>query len=569
MTFAAEQNLLYLWLLLPLLYLFYLAQHLLRKRLQRFATQQNLARLYRPLAWPRLRYMLLALSFVLLVLALAQPRFGFEWVEREKTGRDIYVVLDVSRSMLATDIAPNRLQRAKRKLLDLLNMLTGDRLSLIAFAGAAFVQCPLTVDYAVARMFLDHLHPSLIPVRGTAIGAALQLALRSIKKSSTPAGAAIILITDGEDQGTEPLAAAQQAQEAGVKIFAIGIGAADGAPIPTEGGGFVKDAQGNLVLTRLDEQTLQEIALRTGGVYVRSVSGDFDLQQIYQRGILEQIDMTEQGQGRKKIWHEHFHLFLLAALLLLVGEFLLTRRLRLSLLLLCLLPHAGRAQDGHTLFEQKKYQEAADAFLQQEIANPDDLATVYNRATSQFQAGDYHNAARGFAKAAQARDPQLANQARFNLGNSQVALQQLQEAQQSYEEVLRHEPHNKKAAENLAWVKEQIKKQQQQKNQQQNNKDQQKNQQQQNQEQQQQQQQQQEQNQAQEKQQQQQQEQATNQQQQVGSAAQEQQRLSQEEVERLLRQLESGRVGVKPRRLQPAQKNTSKIGKLTLKCGSI
>ena len=144
--------------------------------------------------------------------------------------------------------------------------------------------------------------------------------------------------------------------------------------------GFVKDTQGNLVLSRLDEHTLQEIALRTGGVYVRSVSGDFDLQHIYQRGILKHIDMTEQGQGRKKIWHEHFHLFLLAAILLLVGEFLLTRRLRLSLLLLCLLPDVGRAQDGHTLFEQKKYQEAADAFLQQEIANPDDLTAVYNRA---------------------------------------------------------------------------------------------------------------------------------------------------------------------------------------------
>ena len=561
MTFATEQNLLYLWLLLPLLYLFYLGQRALRKRLQRFANTQNLARLYPATTWSRTRYLLLALAFILLVLALAQPRFGFEWVERAKTGRDIYVVLDVSRSMLASDIAPNRLQRAKRKLADLLTMLDGDRLSLIAFAGAAFVQCPLTVDYAAARLFLDHLHPALIPVRGTAIGAALQLALRRVEKSSTPEGAAIILITDGEDQGTEPLTAAQQAKTAGVKIFAIGIGGADGAPIPAQDGGFVKDAQGNLVLTRLDEKTLQEIALLTGGVYVRSVSGDFDLQQIYQRGIKKQIDITEQGQSRKKIWHEHFHLPLIAALLLLLLEFLLTRRLRLALLLLCLLPRSGKAEDGHRLFEQKKYQEAAQEFLNQEINSPDDLEAVYNRAVSQFHAGDYANAASGFAKAAQAQDPQLANKARFNLGNSQVARQRLKEAQQAYEEVLKNDPHDKKAAENLAWVKEQIKKQQQQKNQnQQKDQEQQKNQ---NQHEQKNQQQQQEQNQQQ--QQEQNQEQASKEQQQPAEQKkpqqekdaeqkQEQRGLSTEEVERLLRQLESGRIGVKPRNLQPAPK---------------
>ena len=534
MTFAAAQHLLYLWLLLPLLYLFYLAQRTRHARLQRFANAINLTRLLRPTTWIRTRYLLLALAYVLLVLALAQPRFGFDWVEREQTGRDIYVVLDVSRSMLATDISPNRLQRAKRKLADLLSMLDGDRLSLIAFAGAAFVQCPLTVDYAAARMFLDHLHPALIPVRGTNIGSALQLALRSIEKSSASEGAAIILITDGEDQGTAPLAAAQQAKTAGVKIFAIGIGGAQGAPIPDEGGGFVKDAQGNLVLTRLDEKTLQDIALLTGGVYVRSVSGDFDLQHIYQRGIKKHIDITAQGHSRKKIWHEHFHLPLIAALLLLLLEFLLTHRLRLSLLLLCLLPSISKAQDGHKLFEQKKYKEAAQEFLNQEISAPDDLEAVYNRAVSQFHAGDYANAAQGFAKATQAQDQQLANRARFNLGNAQVALQRLQEAQQTYEEVLKYEPHNKKADENLAWVKEQIKKQQQQQNKNENKQGQQQ------------------QNKNENKQGQQQQQQK---QEKVAETQEQEQRgLSAEEVERLLRQLESGRIGVKPRNLQPGPK---------------
>ncbi len=555
MIFAAEQNLLYLWLLFPLCCVFYGEQRAGRKRLQRFAAPHNLAHLCPATTWLRTRYLLLALVFVMLVLALARPRLGFEWVEREHTGRDIYVVLDVSRSMLATDIVPNRLQRAKRKLTDLLALLDGDRLSLIAFAGAAFVQCPLTVDYAAARLFLDHLHPSLIPVRGTAIGAALQLALRSIaKKSSPPAGAAIILITDGEDQGTEPLTAARQAKDAGVKIFAIGIGAAQGAPIPAEDGGFVKDAQGNLVLTRLDEKTLRDIALLTGGVYVRSVSGDFDLQQIYQRGIKRHIDTAVQGQSRKKIWHEHFHLPLIVALFLLSLEFLLSRRFRLSLLFLCLLPTVGRAEDGHTLFEQKKYQEAAQEFLRQEIANPDDLTAVYNRAVSQFRAGDYAAAAQGFAQAAQAQDSQLANKARFNLGNAQVALQRLQEAQQAYEEVLRHAPHDQKATENLAWVKEQIKQQQQDKDEkqspQQQNKNEDRN------------------NSSPRQDENGKQGSAPRQDQNASSpqqaeqsreqgTAQEQARrdLSAEEVARLLRQLDSGRIGVKPKNLQPAPKS--------------
>lgn len=571
MTFAAEHNLLYLWLLLPLLYLFYLGQRRLRKRLRRFASKQNLARLYRGAAWGRTRYLLLACCFVLLILALAQPRFGFEWVERTHTGRDIYVVLDVSHSMLATDITPNRLQRAKRKLADLLTLLSGDRISLIAFAGAAFVQCPLTVDYAAARLFLDHLRPELIPVRGTAIGAALQLALRSVAKSSNPEGSAIILITDGEDQGTDPLAAARQAKDAGVRIFTIGIGAAEGAPIPAADGGFVKDTQGNLVLTRLDEKTLQEIALLSGGVYVRSVSGDFDLQQIYQRGIQGSIDTQEQGSRKKKVWHEHFHLLLLAAWLLLLTELLLARqRLPLLLLLLGMFPDIGKAQGGHELFAQKKYQEAAQKFLDQEISNPDDLEAVYNRAVSQYYAGDYQRAAQGFAKAAQSPDPQLANKARFNLGNAQVAQQRLEAAQQAYEEVLQNDPQNQKAAENLAWVKEQLKKQQQQKE----NKDKQQQQQNENKDKQQQQQQSQQQNQQQQQaqhteqeqqqqsQQQQQQQQAQNteqeqqqqQAQQQTSPVQQSQTLSAEEVARLLRQLENGRIGVQPRQLQPAPK---------------
>ena len=554
MTFAHEGYLLYLWLIPILLWVFWANERLLARRLTRFANLDNLNRLYRRPRYRLVGYCCLVSAFVVLVIALAQPRLGYSWLEQQQRGKDLYVVLDVSKSMLATDIKPSRLQRAKRKLHDLLTMLDGDRISLIAFAGASFVHCPLTNDYGAAQLFLDHLSPELIPVQGTAIGDALRLALKSINETSTAEGAAIILLTDGEDQGTEPLKVAEQAKQRQVKIFAIGIGGNEAIPITTSDGDLIKDRQGKLVLSKLDETTLQQLAITTGGSYVRSVSGDFDLQQIYDKGIREKISDQEfaENSGKRRVWHEHFYLFILIALLLLVIEVIAKgyRQPLIGFLLFIALNRPIVARDGHEAFADKDYQQAARQFLKEEIDNPDDLELTYNRAVSQYFNKNYQGAASGFAKAT--KDPKLALKSWFNLGNSQVALNRLEDAKHSYQQALKIDPNNHKAKENLEWVNQQLKQQQEQKNQQdQQQQDQQKQDQQQ---QDQQQQDQQQQDQQQQDQQKQDQQQKQNDQKNHQKSAGEQRALSEEEIAKLLRQLDD-KIGVRPRKLTPAESN--------------
>jgi Ca-activated chloride channel family protein len=227
--------------------------------------------------------------------------------------------------MLATDISPNRLERAKREIIDLISMMEGDRLGIVAFAGVPFVQCPLTTDYRLASLFVNQLNLDLIPVQGTALGDAIKLAVERLKDSSTQdsQGKAIILITDGEDQNNNTLAAAHEAKKQGVKIFAIGIGKKEGAPIPLPNGGYKKDRNGNVIISKLDEESLEQAALITEGVYVRSTSGDLDLDQIYKKGIKTSIESGEYGIVRQKIWYERYQWFLLITIILLFTEFML------------------------------------------------------------------------------------------------------------------------------------------------------------------------------------------------------------------------------------------------------
>ncbi|MEE3253071.1 MAG: VWA domain-containing protein, partial [Nitrospinota bacterium] len=171
------------------------------------------------------------LTFLFLFIALTRPQWGYQWEDYKQEGVDIIIALDVSRSMLAKDIKPTRLERAKRKISDLLNMLKGDRIGLVAFAGTSFVQCPLTLDYAAARIFLNAIDTDLIPVQGTAIGDALRKSTNAFRTQENKSRA-IILITDGEDQTGQAMEAAEEAKKAGVKVFTIGIGKEIGAPLP-------------------------------------------------------------------------------------------------------------------------------------------------------------------------------------------------------------------------------------------------------------------------------------------------------------------------------------------------
>jgi Ca-activated chloride channel family protein len=272
---------------------------------------------------------LLILAVLFMVLALVRPKWGFQWEEVKRRGVDIIIALDVSQSMLAEDVKPNRLERAKREITDLLSILEGDRIGLVAFAGAAFVQCPLTLDYGAVSIFLDYLDTDLIPLPGTALGTAIRTATGAFSEREKKSKA-LILITDGEGHEGDAIAAAEEAKQQGIKIFAIGIGKEGGAPIPLPGGsgGFKKDANGELILTKLDEVTLQKIALDTGGSYVRSVTGNLDLEEIYQKGIKEHVAEKELKSTRRKRWEERFQWFAFAAFLLVVAESLLSEKKR-------------------------------------------------------------------------------------------------------------------------------------------------------------------------------------------------------------------------------------------------
>ena len=209
--------------------------------------------------------------------------------------------------------------------------LEGDRIGLIAFAGTAFVQCPLTLDYSAARIFLSAIDTQLIPVQGTAIGNAIETSVKAFRTKDKKSKA-LILITDGEDQTGNALSAAKSARSQGVKIYTIGIGGEIGAPLPNPSakGGFRKNQQGEVILSKLDEITLQKIALATGGSYVRSVTGDIDLKTIYKDQIKKHIEKKELKSERRKIWQERFQWFIFVALFCLVIEACLAEKKPLS-----------------------------------------------------------------------------------------------------------------------------------------------------------------------------------------------------------------------------------------------
>ncbi len=273
----------------------------------------------------RFKLLLLLGGMALGIIALSQPRMGFQWEEVQHRGFDIILAVDVSRSMLAEDISPNRLTRAKREVIDLLSMLQGDRVGLVVFAGISFTQSPLTVDYKAIEIFLDTLDTELIPVPGTAIAHALQTSMQAFSDSHRNSKA-IILITDGEDHSGELQIVEKQAREAGVKIFVIGIGKTEGVPIPNLQGGFLKNKKGELVMSKLNEVALKELALSTGGSYAQSVTSDLDLEKIYLQDIRENLQRNELQKTRRRLWNEQFQWFVLAAILCWMIEPLLPSR---------------------------------------------------------------------------------------------------------------------------------------------------------------------------------------------------------------------------------------------------
>lgn len=321
----ANPEYLYLLAIIPaLIVLFLWALHDRRKRLARFGDPETVRSLMPEASTGRikLKFSLFVTALTLLILAAARPQFGSKLREQKSKGIEMMLAIDISNSMLAEDFAPNRLERTKYAIDKLFDGLQQDRVGVIVFAGDATVQLPITSDYRMAKAFAKRISPSMASVQGTSIGKALSLAEMSFSGDSD-ASRAIILITDGEDHEGEVMEAAQRAADQGIKIFAIGIGTPEGAPIQI-GNEFIKDEKGDMVVSKLDEQMLQEIAQITGGAYVRATKQSIGLDEIVRTiNDMEQSDLTTV---RFEEYNEQFQYLIAVALVLLVLEFSLLGR---------------------------------------------------------------------------------------------------------------------------------------------------------------------------------------------------------------------------------------------------
>ena len=275
---------------------------------------------------PIVKFTLLIVALALLIVAAARPQYGQQEKTVKRQGIEVMVALDISNSMLAEDVAPNRLDRAKQMLSKMIDNMTDDKVGLVVFAGEAFTQLPITCDYVSAKMFLNTISPKLIPTQGTAIGAALQTAIRSFGSQESDAGRAIILITDGENHEDDATAVAKQAQELGIQVFVIGIGKPEGSPIPVSGtNDYIKDRSGQVVVSRLNEEMCQEIAQAGKGAYVRCDNTNTAMRALQQE--LDRIATTDLETTVYADYNEQYQSFLLIALLLLVIDcFILMRQ---------------------------------------------------------------------------------------------------------------------------------------------------------------------------------------------------------------------------------------------------
>lgn len=319
---------LYLLAVVPLLIaLFVYERRLLARRLQSFGNPQLLERLMPNASKvrPVVKFSILMVAFVLIVVALARPQFGSKLQTVKHQGVEAMVVLDVSNSMLAEDVQPNRLERAKLMLSKLIDQMTDDKIGLIVFAGDAYVQLPITADAVSAKMFLSSIQTNLVPRQGTAIGTAIDLALRSFGPNETEAGRTIIVITDGENHEDDAVGAAKLAQQHGVTVHVVGLGTPSGAPIPVGGTmSFRKDRSGNVVVTKLNENMCRQIAAAGSGIYVRADNSNVAL-----KALTQQIDKLQKGDLETKSYSEYdekYHIFVWLALLLLLVEFFVYNR---------------------------------------------------------------------------------------------------------------------------------------------------------------------------------------------------------------------------------------------------
>jgi Ca-activated chloride channel homolog len=325
----ANPDFLYLLLLLPVMVVLWILNEARKKRsLKKLGSQEFVRKLMPEFSGirPNIKFFLqlLAISFVIIILA--RPQFGSKLEEVKKQGIEVIIALDVSNSMLAEDIQPDRLTRAKQALTRLIDNLDNDKIGLVVFAGDAYTQIPITSDYVSAKMFLSAINPDMVPKQGTAIGSAIELGIRSFSPGEGKSKA-MIIITDGENHEDDPVSAAGEASKAGIVIHTIGIGSAEGVPVPVMVNGrrdYLKDPDGNTVITKLDEDILKKIAVSASGNYVRASNTNIGLDEIF--GQIRKMKKEDLESTMYTEYNDQFQIFAVFALVLLIVEFLIMDR---------------------------------------------------------------------------------------------------------------------------------------------------------------------------------------------------------------------------------------------------
>ena len=501
MTFGAPQWLGGLLLIPLLIALFVRSEQRGLKRLQQFVSARLLPQLAGTVNRPRriLRFAFQLLGLALAIVSLAQPRWGYTFEDVKRKGLDLLIAVDTSRSMLSNDVQPNRLDRVKLAIQDLIGQLQGDRVGLIAFAGRAFLQAPLTIDYDAVVEALNDLDTKTIPEGGTNISSAITLATQSFGKSAM-GNRALVIFTDGEELSGDAVKTAKEAADAGVRIFTVGVGTPQGSLIPVTGDdgqtSFVKDTAGQVVKSKLDDKRLREIAQATGGFYLHLENGPRSMQQIQNEGLAKmQAAEMDVRLSRRAI--ERYEWPLGAALIALALSILIPERKRArqrvpaaspsrpvhgvatgaagatataAVLMMLSCSELFASAPGLDAYHSGKFEDAYGQFQQTLKTHPESRAEdklQFDSGAAAYKLKDYGKAMEAFSQALLSRDLGLQSKGHYNLGNTlyqrgetqktdDKKLSDWKNALNHYEQTLKLEPQNKEAKENYDYVKKKI-----------------------------------------------------------------------------------------------------------------
>lgn len=481
-----------LLILLPLIWLLVIVQKRYKKRFERFAGENFWDFYFKD--WSlflfKLRIVLILAALVLIVLALVRPQWDSETQDIKRSGLDIALCIDASKSMDAADITPSRLQRAKDQITSFIDEQQGDRVALIPFAGIAFVQCPLTDDYEAAKMLLGSLNTSSIPVWGTDIGKALNVAGTVFDKNTKTK--VVILISDGEDLSDSAVKEARSLAQKGIIVYTMGVGTPEGAMIKLSPDDALEGRDQEEIISKLDSKTLEKIASVTGGEFFMITPTQDEIQTILKH--ISSLEKSRLSSHRMSMYKEQYHLFAIAALLLLLVEALLSIRMNKSngnkgsnpamvlglMLFFILLPGIGlhaltmpwskamTNSSGNSAYKKQDYQKAEQIFGKNAVNHPKDNVLQYNHGNALYRLQKDKEATAAWQKALNSNDPKLKSKALYNLGNQQFQAKQYKEAMRSYQEAVLADEQNAAAKANYDLAKRMLLQQKQNQQQDQN-----------------------------------------------------------------------------------------------------